>query len=89
MAAEAPVPPPQPGPRPRIRATTPNPSRVERPAFGPIKIGVHPLPGDPTDPDVPLARYGIAVDFRWWERPHRLHRRRAAERTARELGILR
>lgn len=33
----------------------------------------------------PIGRGGIAVDYRWWERPRRLWRRHAAERTLHEI----
>jgi hypothetical protein len=35
----------------------------------------------------PLAAYGIAVDFRWWERPRWLWARHATKRTAQALGF--
>ncbi len=39
------------------------------------------------DPSPPFAAYGIAVDFRWWERPRRLWARHATKRTATALGF--
>ena len=39
------------------------------------------------DPAPPFAAYGIAVDFRWWERPRRLWARHATKRTATGLGF--
>lgn len=39
------------------------------------------------DPSPPFAAYGIAIDFRWWERPRRLWARHATKRTAAGLGF--
>jgi hypothetical protein len=41
------------------------------------------------DPAPPSPAYGFIVDFRWWERPHRLWARHATRRAAEALGFLR